>query len=152
MDEKLLIEFLESEGLTDKLQSFLNKRSEKHIIWREGKTNINNEWWTKEGSVDGEVRFKLFCDKTIKIFLIDLKTNSKFEIKEGTHVAGYQKASKLIRPIKVEYLEPRRGKYGKRFYVPVYAIWNGEKAVFENGLDQGTVQIVVRNLKYLKKC
>lgn len=111
-------------------------RTEKTIIWRDGKTDINNEWWSKEGIIEDEIRFKLFCDKNVKIFL----------------TAGYRKASQIIRPIKVEYLEPRRGKHGRRVYHKVYGIWDGEKAVFKHDLDRGTKEIVVRNFNWIKEC
>lgn len=66
------------------------------IIWRDASCDISKEWWKKTGRVDTIKRFELFCDKNIKIWLRDLKTNEEFLIKEGTISAGFIKANSLL--------------------------------------------------------
>ena len=52
--------------------------------------------------------------------------------------------------IKVKYLDVSRGEKGKRIYVPIIGIWDGEKAVFKSNLEEGTTEIVIRNFNWLE--
>lgn len=91
---KLFKKFLKSES-TDFVE-FLKNLVDIKINWIDYKADIKTEWWCKMCHVNSQPRFKLICDKNIKIYLIDLENNSKIEIKEGTISAGQRKVIEVL--------------------------------------------------------
>lgn len=69
------------------------------IIWFDVpmKEGFDNHW-TKEGRVDGERRFLLFCpkDEPIRVMLKDMKTGFESEVEPGSFNAGFRLANRLL--------------------------------------------------------
>lgn len=91
---KECLDFIKNKGLQNEFKEFMRDKKEP-IIWKDWKCDIKTQWWLKVGKINNEERFHLFCNKEIKVILLDLKTNEEHLIKEGTFVAGFKKAGLL---------------------------------------------------------
>ena len=99
----------------------INEQHKKEVIWKDStlKEHVEGGYnWLKNGYVDGEIRFKLYCKYTIHdIIFVDLKTN--LEIKDIMPAKAIAKATQLANFKQPEQTEIYIEKMGSYFVGPV---------------------------------